>query len=94
MKSIRTEIEEIKEGKADGEDNVLRNAPHTARMVTSDEWNHAYAREKAAFPAPWTLENKFWPPVGRVDDSYGDRNLVCTCDPVDSYRMENIKLQI
>ena len=94
MKSIRTEIEEIKEGKADGEDNVLRNAPHTARMVTSDEWDHAYTREKAAFPAPWTLENKFWPPVGRVDDSYGDRNLVCTCDPVDSYRMENIKLQI
>ncbi len=94
MKSIRTEIEEIKEGKADGEDNVLRNAPHTARMVTSDEWDHAYTREKAAFPAPWTLENKFWPPVGRVDDSYGDRNLVCTCDPVESYRMENIKLQI
>ncbi|HOP58226.1 MAG TPA: aminomethyl-transferring glycine dehydrogenase [Bacteroidales bacterium] len=94
MKSIRTEIEEIKEGKADGEDNVLRNAPHTARMATSDEWDHAYTREKAAFPAPWTLENKFWPPVGRVDDSYGDRNLVCTCDPVESYRMENIKLQI
>jgi len=69
----------------------LRNAPHTALAVTADEWKHSYDRKKAAFPLKWVEENKFWPSVGRVDDGYGDRNLVCTCDPIDSYRMETLK---
>jgi glycine dehydrogenase len=88
MLSIWNEIEEIREGKADREDNVLHNAPHTAAVVVSDTWNHPYGREKAAYPRKWSVENKFWPSVGRVDNGYGDRNLVCTCDPVDSYREE------
>jgi glycine dehydrogenase len=88
LKSIRDEIEDIKTGKADKEDNVLRNAPHTVRVITANEWNHKYDRQKAAFPARWIVENKFWPTVGRIDDGYGDRNLVCTCDAIDSYRME------
>ncbi len=91
MKSIWNEIQEIKEGKADKEDNPLHNAPHTVRVVTADEWNHKYNRQKAAFPLKWVLENKFWPSVGRIDDSYGDRNLICTCDPIDSYRFETLK---
>lgn len=91
MKSIKKEIEEIKDGKADMTDNVLHNAPHTVKAITADEWTHSYGRQKAAFPAEWLDENKFWPSVGRIDDGYGDRNLVCTCDPIDSYRMEKIK---
>ena len=88
LKSIWNEIQEIKDGKADKEDNVLHNAPHTVKAVTANEWNHSYDRQKAAFPVKWVVENKFWPAVGRIDDAYGDRNLVCTCDPIDSYRME------
>jgi glycine dehydrogenase len=91
LKSIWTEIREIAEGKADREDNVLHNAPHTVRVLTADQWNHSYDRQKAAFPRKWVVENKFWPSVGRIDDGYGDRNLVCTCDPVDSYRTETMK---
>jgi glycine dehydrogenase len=86
LKSIWGEIQEIKDGKADREDNVLHNAPHTAAVITGDVWNHKYGRQKAAFPVKWIIENKFWPSVGRIDDGYGDRNLVCTCDPIDSYR--------
>jgi len=93
MKSIRVEIGEVKEGKADKDDNVLHNAPHTVRVVTANEWTHNYDRQKAAFPVPWIVENKFWPSVGRIDDGYGDRNLVCTCDPIDSYRTEPLKLK-
>jgi glycine dehydrogenase len=84
-------VQEIIEGKADREDNVLRNAPHTAMMATSDTWNHKYERQKAAFPLRWVVENKFWPSVGRVDDGYGDRNLVCTCDSIDTYRTDSLK---
>jgi glycine dehydrogenase len=86
LKSIRAEISEIAEGKADREDNVLHNAPHTAAVITADEWNHKYTRTKAAYPMKWIAENKFWPSVGRIDDGFGDRNLVCTCDPIDAYR--------
>jgi len=86
MKSIWKEIQEVKEGQADREDNVLHNAPHTAKVITSNEWNHKYDRQKAAFPVKWIAENKFWPSVGRIDDGYGDRNLICTCDPVEAYR--------
>lgn len=92
MKSIRSEIDEVKEGKADRQDNVLHNAPHTVSVVTANEWHHKYDRQKAAFPAVWIVQNKFWPSVGRIDDGYGDRNLVCTCDPIDSYRNELLKL--
>ncbi|HUX58805.1 MAG TPA: aminomethyl-transferring glycine dehydrogenase [Bacteroidales bacterium] len=91
LKSIWNEIQEIKDGKADKEDNVLHNAPHTVNVITANQWHHAYDRQKAAFPLEWVVENKFWPTVGRIDDGYGDRNLVCTCDPIDSYRMEVMK---
>lgn len=86
MKSIWDEIQEVKEGKADKEDNVLHNAPHTVKLLTADSWDRSYSRQKAAFPLHWVIENKFWPATGRIDDSYGDRNLVCTCAPIDSYR--------
>lgn len=86
MKSVWNEIQEVKEGKADKVDNVLHNAPHTVKVITANDWNHQYDRQKAAFPLKWVVENKFWPTVGRIDDGYGDRNLVCTCDPIDAYR--------
>jgi glycine dehydrogenase len=86
LKSIWIEIGEIREGKADRDDNVLHNAPHTAKVLTANDWNHSYDRQKAAFPLKWVAENKFWPSVGRLDDGYGDRNLICTCDPIDAYR--------
>ena len=91
MRSIRKEIDEVRDGIADKEDNVLHNAPHTAAVITANEWNHKYDRQKAAFPVKWIAENKFWPSVGRVDDGYGDRNLVCSCAPVDAYRTETLK---
>jgi len=93
MNSIWLEIQEIREGIADREDNVLHNAPHTALAVAADDWKHSYGRSKAAFPLKWVEENKFWPSVGRIDDGYGDRNLICTCDPIDSYRMETFKFK-
>jgi glycine dehydrogenase len=86
MKSIWMEIQEVKDGKADKEDNVLHNAPHTSLVITANEWSHKYDRQKAAFPVKWITENKFWPSVGRIDDGYGDRNLICTCDPIEAYR--------
>jgi len=85
MFAIKAELEEIKSGKADKEDNVLKNAPHTAEEVTADEWKHCYSRKKAAYPLAWIAENKFWPAVARINDGYGDRNLVCTCAPLESY---------
>ena len=88
MKSIWEEIDEIKTGKVDKNDNLLHNAPHTVRVLTANNWDHSYDRQKAAFPLKWVEEKKFWPSVGRIDDGYGDRNLVCTCDPIDSYRMK------
>jgi glycine dehydrogenase len=83
--SIRAEIEQVELGIADRQDNALKNAPHTAAMVTADEWDHPYSRAQAAYPAPWTRELKFWPFVRRVDNAYGDRNLVCACPPVEEY---------
>jgi glycine dehydrogenase len=83
--AIRQEIEEVVTGKADPRDNVLKNAPHTAAAVSGDEWKHSYSREKAAFPLPWVKTNKFWPSVGRIDNPYGDRNLMCVCPPMDVY---------
>ncbi len=85
MIAIRKEIEEIEKGTAGKEDNVLKNAPHTAEVVVADDWKHSYSREKAAYPAPYVRNNKFWPGCGRVNNAYGDRNLVCTCPPVSEY---------
>ncbi len=85
MIAIRNEITEIEMGKADAENNVITNAPHTAVSVISDSWNKPYSREKAAFPLHWVAENKFWPSVGKVDNAYGDRNLVCSCTPIEAY---------
>jgi len=83
---IREEIKEIEEGKADRKNNVLKNAPHTEAVVISSKWDRPYPREKAAFPAPWTRQSKFWPTVSRVDNVYGDRNLICTCPPMEEYK--------
>ncbi|MBF1988432.1 aminomethyl-transferring glycine dehydrogenase [Fischerella thermalis] len=85
MISIRQEVAEIEAGKADVQDNVLKNAPHTAESLIIGEWNHPYSREKAAYPAPWTREHKFWPAVGRIDAAFGDRNFVCSCLPMEAY---------
>jgi len=85
MIAIRGEIQEIVEGRVPRDNNVLKNAPHTAEVVTATQWNRPYSREQAAFPAPWVRERKFWPAVSRIDDAYGDRHLVCTCPPMDSY---------
>jgi glycine dehydrogenase len=85
MIAIRQEIAEIENGQADRENNVLKNSPHTAQQVTSDEWDRPYSRQKGAFPAEWLREGKFWPPVARIDNVYGDRNLVCACPPIEEY---------
>jgi glycine dehydrogenase len=84
--AIREEIQAIGDGRADRRDNPLKHAPHTAAAVTASDWDHAYGREQAAFPAPWLRERKFWPAVGRIDSVYGDRNLVCTCPDPASYQ--------
>jgi glycine dehydrogenase len=83
--SIHAEIKAIESGRADRQNNVLKNAPHTAEVVISDKWDRPYPREQAAFPAPWTRRSKFWPAVGRIDNVYGDRNLVCSCVGMEAY---------
>jgi glycine dehydrogenase len=85
MMNIRNEIAEIESGISEADNNVVVNAPHTAQMVISDAWNKPYPREKAAFPLSWVRDNKFWPSVGKVDNAYGDRNLVCSCAPIEAY---------
>ncbi|MGD9928650.1 MAG: aminomethyl-transferring glycine dehydrogenase [Mangrovibacterium sp.] len=86
MDAIYQEIQDIIAGKLDKSDNLLKNAPHTAETVTADAWAHPYSRQQAAFPLNWLKENKYWPPVGRIDDAFGDRNLVCTCASTESYQ--------
>jgi len=83
--AIRSEIQAVADGKADPKDNVLKNAPHTASSIAADDWSHPYSREQAAFPLPFVRANKHWPPVGRIDNPYGDRNLMCSCPPVAEY---------
>ncbi len=85
MISIRSEIEEVEKGIADKVNNPLKNAPHTSAVVTADEWDHPYSRQTAAFPLPYVAHYKFWPSVGRVNDTYGDRTLICSCPPIESY---------
>lgn len=83
---IRAEIQEIVDGRQPRTNNLLKNAPHTAAIVTATEWNRPYSREQAAFPAPWLRNSKFWPSVSRIDEAYGDRHLVCSCPPMESYQ--------
>jgi glycine dehydrogenase len=88
MISIKAEIMEVAEGKLEAFNNPLVNAPHTLAMLTADNWTLPYSREKAAYPLEWIADNKFWPSVRRIDDAYGDRNLVCACEPIESYITE------
>ncbi len=83
--AIRQEIQDVVDGTADADDNLLKNAPHTAQHVSANEWTHPYGREQAAYPAEWVKHHKFWPPAARIDNVYGDRHLVCTCPPLESY---------
>ena len=83
--AIRAEIQEVIDGTASRQDNVLKHAPHTAAVATADDWPHAYSRQKAVFPLPFVRERKFWPAVGRIDNAYGDRHLVCACPPIETY---------
>jgi glycine dehydrogenase len=85
MIAIRAEIQAVIDGKADPKDNVLKQAPHTAAAVAADKWSHPYSREQAAFPLPWVRANKYWPSVGRIDNPYGDRNLMCSCPSIEAY---------
>jgi glycine dehydrogenase len=93
MISVRDEIREIEEGIASAENNVLKNAPHTAAIVSASEWEFPYSREKASFPLSFVKDQKFWPSVGRVDNAYGDRNLVCSCLPLSEYSEEEGELE-
>jgi glycine dehydrogenase len=91
MLSIREEIRAIEEGKADRKDNLLKNAPHTQFIVVNNNWHKSYSREEAAYPLEYVRSNKFWPSVSRVNNTHGDRNLICTCEPVSSYMEEEVK---
>jgi glycine dehydrogenase len=91
MIEIRKEIDEVINGLADKDDNVLKNAPHTAKSVISSSWKHVYSREKAVYPLTWIKEAKFWPSVSRVDNAYGDRNLICACPPIESYENQEVE---
>lgn len=88
MISIRHEIEDVEKGIIDKVNNPLKNAPHTTAVITANEWDHPYTRQKAAFPLPYVAAYKFWPSVGRVNDTYGDRTLICACPPIESYEFE------
>jgi glycine dehydrogenase len=83
MISIHAEMTAIANGAADKQNNVLKNAPHTTGQIAADKWDRPYSREQAAFPAPWLRDYKFWPSVARIDNVYGDRNLFCSCVPLD-----------
>ncbi len=92
MISIRAEIRSVEQGRADRADNVLKNAPHTATEVMTEDWTHPYTREQAAFPLPFVRAGKYWPPVKRVDNVYGDRNLICTCAPLEEYANQQMQV--
>jgi glycine dehydrogenase len=91
MLSIREEINAIENGQADKKDNALKNAPHTQFTVISSDWTKSYSREEAAFPLEYVKLNKFWPSVSRVNNTHGDRHLICTCEPVSAYMEEEVK---
>lgn len=94
LRSIWKEIQEIKNSEADKENNMLKNSPHTVKVLTAESWDHPYTRQIAAYPLEWVAENKFWPSVGRIDDGYGDRNLITSSDQVDAGRLETFKFDI
>jgi glycine dehydrogenase len=83
MISIHGEMQAVASGATDKQNNPLKNAPHTAEVVSADKWNHPYSRAQAAYPAPWLRDHKFWPAVSRIDNVYGDRNLFCVCPSLD-----------
>ena len=85
MIKIRKEIDQVQRGEYPKHDNPLVNAPHTARQISNSEWNHPYTREEAVYPAPWLKTFKYWPPVRRVDNAYGDRNPMCLCPPMSAF---------
>ena len=85
MLAIREEIDDVLDGKVAHADSPLHHAPHTHDVISSSNWDRVYSREVGAYPLPWVAANKFWPSVGRIDDTYGDRNLVCTCPPMEEY---------
>ncbi len=85
MISIWNEIKEIEDGKTDKVNNVIKNAPHTVEMISADNWDYPYTRKQAAFPVTFEIVEKYWPPVTKIDDAYGDRNLVCSCVPIEEY---------
>jgi glycine dehydrogenase len=91
MIAIRKELQDIIDGKLDKTDNPLKNAPHTIVTVMSNSWNHSYTREQAVFPVPSLKKNKFWPSVGRIDNTYGDRNIFCVCPPMEEYKEKPMK---
>jgi glycine dehydrogenase len=85
MITIHAEIKAVESGAIDRENNPLKHAPHTAEVVTGDNWDRPYSRQQAAYPLPWVRERKFWPAVSRIDNVYGDRNLFCVCIPIETY---------
>jgi glycine dehydrogenase len=91
MVAIRAEIAQVEDGQKDVQDNVLKNAPHTAQMLLVTEWHHDYEREQAAYPVASLRANKYWPPVARIDNAYGDRNLICACLPIEAYAVTDEK---
>jgi glycine dehydrogenase len=93
MVAIRYEIADVESGQSDKLNNPLKNAPHTVAVVTANHWEHAYTRQKAAFPLPYVAAYKFWPAVGRVNDTYGDRTLICSCPPLESYEFEESAIE-
>jgi len=93
MIAIRKEIEEVEKGTSDKTDNPLKNAPHTVSVITGNDWEHPYSRQKAAFPLPYVAAYKFWPSVGRVNDTYGDRTLICSCLPLEDYAFEESAIE-
>jgi glycine dehydrogenase len=90
MIAIREEAQEIIDGKYDKQNNPIQNAPHTAKVVLSDTYNYPYTRETAVFPLPWLKDSKYWPTVGKADNAYGDRNLVCSCAGIEEYMEEEL----
>ena len=88
MISIFNEIKSIEAGRTDKTDNALKNAPHTQAVICADEWTHPYSRMDAGFPLAYTMKNKFWPSIARINNTFGDRNLICTCEPMESYMEE------
>lgn len=88
MITIRQEIAAVEQGKVDRNNNLLKNAPHTHQMLISDNWPYSYSREQAGYPVSWLRDNKFWPAVGRIDNAFGDRNLVCSCLGIETYKVD------